>query len=414
MLDYIYTLLYVIILALVLVIIYIIYINFFKEGDKESGGDDIKEHFLNDGLPRIYSSDISDEEAKKMQEIIEMYKVVYNREPTEKELKRAKRITLSELKTKLLNSKEAVILYGDGFLIKNDSDLNNIVDKIKEIYKYEKKLNMDRDMVLPLRDCYIYLRFNDNLFRAMLNDPNYRFFETLINRLSDLNTKKIIALFNENFDIVKLRINANQIIKHRVENKLDYGSVDPYMVELNKDVEYINDVNRKQIDIENQINDIINETNKIYNKDADHKLTLSNDGDDGDSNKGNLISRAFNGLSDGVSDVVDSIKDNIKKKKEEKDDEDGDSGGGGGGGGKCNKDFDRLYNPIEYRQVYPTNNNYRPPICVGLDKQESVQPVFLESKLLFNASDYKTVFKNTQIGSIMPKFEYREYQEVKI
>lgn len=72
----------------------------------------------------------------------------------------------------------------------------------------------------------------------------------------------------------------------------------------------------------------------------------------------------------------------------------------------------RIYDPIDYKQHYREDMRYRPNVCSYGTKQ-IVQPIFLNSSTLFQGTDLKEAAENTQVGSIMPKFEYREYEDVK-
>ena len=71
----------------------------------------------------------------------------------------------------------------------------------------------------------------------------------------------------------------------------------------------------------------------------------------------------------------------------------------------------RIYNPIEYKQQYRGDMRYRPNVCSYGTKQ-IVQPVFLNSPILFHGTDLKEAAENTQVGSIMPKFNYYEYEDI--
>ena len=71
----------------------------------------------------------------------------------------------------------------------------------------------------------------------------------------------------------------------------------------------------------------------------------------------------------------------------------------------------RIYNPIEYKQHYRGDMRYRPNVCSYGTKQV-VQPVFLNSPILFHGTDLKEAAENTQVGSIMPKFNYYEYEDI--
>jgi hypothetical protein len=76
------------------------------------------------------------------------------------------------------------------------------------------------------------------------------------------------------------------------------------------------------------------------------------------------------------------------------------------------KPANRVYNPIDYKYQYRGDMGHRPNVCSYGTKQ-IVQPVFLNSSTLFQGTDLKEAAENTQVGSIMPKFKYYEYEDVK-
>jgi predicted RNA-binding protein with RPS1 domain len=67
----------------------------------------------------------------------------------------------------------------------------------------------------------------------------------------------------------------------------------------------------------------------------------------------------------------------------------------------------RIYNPIDYKYHYRGEQGLpRPNVCSYGTKQ-IVQPIFLNS----SGTDLREAAENTQVGSIMPKFEYYEYED---
>ena len=63
---------------------------------------------------------------------------------------------------------------------------------------------------------------------------------------------------------------------------------------------------------------------------------------------------------------------------------------------------------------YILPDGYKAPICTSLGQDTLTQPVFTQSKLLFQGTDLNDAFEKSQIGSIMPKFIYKEYKDIKI
>ena len=74
----------------------------------------------------------------------------------------------------------------------------------------------------------------------------------------------------------------------------------------------------------------------------------------------------------------------------------------------------RVYDPIKHNNSYKLPEGYKAPICTSLGQKPLIQPIFTESKLLFQGTDLETAYTQTQVGSIMPKFIYKEYKDVKI
>jgi hypothetical protein len=74
----------------------------------------------------------------------------------------------------------------------------------------------------------------------------------------------------------------------------------------------------------------------------------------------------------------------------------------------------RVYKPMVHNNSYVLPSGYKPPICTSIGQPQLTQPIFTQSKLLFQGTDLNSAYKDTQVGSIMPKFIYKEYTDVKI
>jgi hypothetical protein len=55
---------------------------------------------------------------------------------------------------------------------------------------------------------------------------------------------------------------------------------------------------------------------------------------------------------------------------------------------------------------------YRAPVCTTLGKPQLLQSITEEDKIL-KGTPLKVAKNDTQIGSIMPKFKYQEYIDIK-
>ena len=78
---------------------------------------------------------------------------------------------------------------------------------------------------------------------------------------------------------------------------------------------------------------------------------------------------------------------------------------------KSQKPSTRIYNPIDYKRHNRGDINSNPNVCL-YDKTKIVDPEFSNSSLEFQGTDLKDAIENTQVGSIMPKFVYYEYEDI--
>jgi len=71
----------------------------------------------------------------------------------------------------------------------------------------------------------------------------------------------------------------------------------------------------------------------------------------------------------------------------------------------------RIYNPIDYKRHYRGDINSKPNVCL-YDKNKIIQPEFSNSSPEFQGTILKDAIENTQVGSIMPKFVFYEYEDI--
>jgi hypothetical protein len=71
----------------------------------------------------------------------------------------------------------------------------------------------------------------------------------------------------------------------------------------------------------------------------------------------------------------------------------------------------RIYNPIDYKRHYRGDINSKPNVCL-YDKNKIIQPEFSNSSPEFQGTNLKDAIEKTQVGSIMPKFVFYEYEDI--
>ena len=311
-------------------------------------------------LPNM--KDTKNDENEKDYKIINMYKTILNRQPTPEEMKKARKLSEKQLKNNLLNTPEYNHMIKmqnndveggiEGALAKED-----LIVMLMRIYSEERDKKVPAKVLLPLRDCFIHLQYNEYLYRAMLNHNNYQNFEDDIINSTSLSKKKLEELFNKYFDLLELKLMANDIIKQRkLNSRSNDNDSDPEPLTLSKGA-YIAESEYDNKKLQQQLEKISKEADDIFNKNKAAELL------------------------------------------------------------KTNKDSElivRIYNPMDYKNEYRGPKEFRPSVCTSLGQKPLTQPVFTESKLLMQGTDLDKAFEDTQVGSIMPKFIYKEYQDIKI
>jgi hypothetical protein len=129
-------------------------------------------------------------------------------------------------------------------------------------------------------------------------------------------------------------------------------------------------------------------------------------------------------LIDGKSDILNGLDIDITKTKEKirKFKEDNDITGSIADAVKkrdlfnkddCAQNLDKIENQSIKRYYNTSSKNVNPQVCnmIG-NAKNGFLPLYPNSKNLFQGSDIKTAYNDTEVGSIMPKFEFREYIDV--
>lgn len=325
------------------------------------------ETIANDPKIRSYDSDV-----------IDTYVKLLNRQPTNEELNINSQelyyneIDIEILKMRLINSPEFEINSNMQTNEVNSRLLtavssNKLVKYLMSIYNNTLNKEPPRKILQPLKDCYIHLRYNDYLFIAMLLNKNYFKFETDVIETAILSKELLLEYFNKYFILLELKNKANIMKKEDIMRRKASIINEPSATDSGAKSSIANCPwgtidTETSMGSEENIKKIVKDGNNVFN--INIKLNDS----------GRMSSTPY------------------------KRDESG--------------DLSRIYNPIDYKQHYRGQANYVPPVCTSAGNKNIVQPVFLNSKLLLSATDLDEAANNTGMGSIMPKFEYKEYEEI--
>lgn len=387
-----------------------------------------------------YNDEPGSVSANKINEyvIIDVYKSLLNRQPKREELNKnlqefyEKLGNEEKLKMKIYNSTEYKMIVKmqsndvEPGLVKHISHIK-LIDKIEQLYKQHYKKIIHDKMRVPLKQCYIHLQYNDYLFKAMLMHDKYRDFEKNVMHEYIMTDKILLDIFNEHFVLYELRLIANElkrrdIIKrkafetpialHTESSEKAASSIDSKEANMNSG-EYISDIVKEGNSVFN-INITLNDKNKDESKPYSMTTQMINNDNlnmsediystkSGESGKSGVISK-ISSIPEYTEHPKNGMVLNSKTGKMEP-------------YNKIHRDpsyriGNKIYNPLTYKQQYRGHPDYRPNIC-SYGTEQVVNPVLLKNSNLLQGTDIKYAFNNTQIGSIMPKFEYREYEEIK-
>jgi hypothetical protein len=415
---------------------------------------------------KSYDEDAKHKSDRKINEyvIINVYKNLLDRQPKPEELIKnlqefyERNSDEERLKLKIYNSTEYKMIVKmqsndiEPGLITSISE-TRLVDSLTPVYKEQFNKEPPYKLLIPLKQCYIHLQYNDYLFKAMIMHDNFGNFEKAILREYILNDQQLLDLFNKHFVLYELRLIANELKRRELLKREALSTPIALQTEASKlaaDAQAAGNAAGGVGGTEGTMDNMnsaknISEIMKNDNQTININITLDENGsrrtdststsgsrrtdstdscgnlysylnqeNEGNNNCGTRDGNVGSGTgrfssnrlnNDGYNDGDGNIyySDNGNDGNIEGDNRSGDS----------SKKFNRVYNPINYKQHYKGPPQYRPNVCSYGTKQ-IVNPVFLNSTTLFQGTELKEAIENTQVGSIMPKFEYREYEDVPV
>ena len=348
-------------------------------------------------------------------EVIDLTKSILQRPPTIQEMKKFAYYTSNDLKEYLYNLPEY-----DKLIKTQDNHVNNgiegaiakknIINRIMIIYSTITKKDLPIKMMTPLRDCFIHLQLNEYLFTAMLESYNYSKFEVDVLSAYVLTKKVLLYLFDKHFNVLELKLVAQDKI-NAVNNKSTDFSKE--LDSIKKDILSIAD-NDLVDTIKNSFPNVFNEILKSTLKDDPvDEATMAKIKTTPNKTDIDLLNQYLKSIERFIPEK--EIKKEEKKEIKEELTINNNTNKALAAFPENSELYVRLYNPVKRNTTY-TNipDGYKPPICTTLGQDTLTQPVFTQSKLLFQGTDLNDAFEKSQIGSIMPKFIFKEYNDIKI
>lgn len=352
-------------------------------------------------------------------EVIELTKSILQRPPTIQEMKKFAYYTSDDLKEYLYNLPEY-----DKLIKTQDNHVNNgiegaiakknIINRIMIIYSTVSKKDLPIKMMTPLRDCFIHLQLNEYLFTAMLESYNYSRFEVDVLATYVLTKKVLLYLFNKHFNVLELKLVAQDKINSVNNKTIDFSKE---LDSIKKDILSIGDndlVDSIKNSFPNVFNEILKSTLKDDPIDAETIASIKTTPNKTDIDLLNLYLKSVERFIP-EKEIKKEEKKEIKKEIKEELTINTNTNKAIAAFPENSELYVRVYNPVKRNTTY-TNipDGYKPPICTTLGQDTLTQPVFTQSKLLFQGTDLNDAFEKSQIGSIMPKFIFKEYNDIKI
>jgi hypothetical protein len=295
-------------------------------------------------------------------QVVSTYNTVLDRQPTAKELVDASRdikaakLTNLGLRQRLMDSDEYIQLIkmqSNALTPELDRMLSDqaTLGNIAALYMLERNKEIPPKLVLPYKDIFAVLKYNPYAFRAFLRHAKYTDFEDDLMSTAQLDKDGAVLLFRERFKIEDIEKEADRL---RAEDPAAAGAGAPSAATGSSVARRVEDLDS---DMSAMLASIQAKAKKVFDKDA-KRIADSTDAE---------------GLSTKI--YLDQTHEG-----------------------------DMVLRP-EYAWSVPMQ---RAPVCTTLGQPAlKVAPLLENSKLLLGTP--LEAAKDTQVGSIRPKFMYQEY-----
>ena len=311
---------------------------------------------------------------KENQTIIELYNTILDRNPTSNEiLTHTKALdkseyTFGELEIRLYNSDEykRMVKTQSNRLSPEMSRMveeKEVIDYIRELYFKARAKKADKSILLPLRDLFVYFDYNSYKLLALFRHTKYSDFEEEFKDVKNLSKDTLIELYHLRFDDSKLTQDGEALRKTEKLKPLGGETTVTGTTSSSK-------------------------TGGLSMSDLDtiaEYLKNKSKGDGSDADKSKISGDTLDGKGKKTS--VET-----------------------GAGSFCTN---QRYYLDQYPKLKSSGFGFmvpekHPPVCIPVGQKNSVSPVVFGDLMGTNLNEAN----DTQVGSILPKFEYNEYIEL--
>lgn len=344
-------------------------------------------------LDRVLSQPLTREEFATVgmtleERVIDIYENVLQRQPSATEMIDATRNlsdgtwTESGLKQRLIDSEEYerfIKLQSNNLAPELDKMVANraLIARIVVIYTEERKTPPPNKMLLPLKDMYVILDYNEYSFRAFLRSEKYEYLEKDAMNAAELDKTAMLNLVKKHMGgVEKIHEAGKELAKEEGKAAADAAKA---AAEANK-----NDAPANTSSTSNVVDGAA----------PDDKVQRTVD--DTDSDMSPMVedimkkcSKVFN------KDELAKMLDTLNKETYEI---------------PVTQHYGNMVLRPEMSWSVPQKH---PRVCTTLGQQSPTQPVMTQSKLLLGTPLNESIAQ-TSVGSIMPAFEFKEYVPVQV
>ena len=309
------------------------------------------------------------------QDVIDLYYKTLKRSPNSNELKKhvqaLKRedYDMRELEMRLINSDEyqRLIKTQTNMILpetKRMIEEKDVITLIKNVYFKIRGKKLQKELYLPLKDLYIYFDYNLYKFVAMLRDSKYPEFESEILKDAKLSRESLVELYHATFDDTKLNYDAEALEK--MDKALSKGK---RLIDLVQEKEGA-PLRPEDINTQALLDFLMKDAKNIQKKD------------------------------EAAKELVKKPAPPTKQLYLTTDQ-------------RCTAS-QRIYIPDEAKILTTAGGvsvpEKHPPVCIPVGKPNEPGAVMFGN---FQGTPLDQA-EDTQVGSIMPKFEYRRYIEIPV
>lgn len=274
---------------------------------------------------------------------------------------------------------------------------SRLIKEVSAIYRQVKQRDIPNHMILPLRDLYTTVDYNPYTLAAILKDKKYDAFEQDIRRARDLDKNGLIEMYTKQFNQVEIAKSSAEIAKSpeavaiasvattnnnpTVAAATTAGqstTTTPSTASATTTTAPSGPANTLSAEEQRAIREVL----QVLGASPDGKVACPVDKQD------SCMSPMAQKIQDNARRVFD-IHDAARRIEQ--------------------PHKGQMVLRPEFAWSVPQS---RPPVCNSLGRAPLVQPLMNDSKLLLGTPLEQAA--DTEVGSIMPKFDYKEYVDVPV